>query len=196
MRIDFSRTLTIGLCFVLSACQLGSGLSGLSGLSGRGKAAVLNGAVRIAAPQGYCIKPPKADDLASPTVVFLGRCSSQSKKAAALVTLTIGAEASGGVMSAGGAAMAAFFRSDEGRATLSRTAQAQDVTVLSASGTDAVLWLYLKDAAVGDYWRAITAISGRLVTLSATGTPDHPLLPEEGRALLEATYAAMQKANR
>lgn len=190
MQIDFSRTLTIGLCFVLAACQFGSGLSG------RGTVAVLNGAVRIAAPPGYCIEPPKGDPSAATAVVFLGRCSSQSKKAAALVTLTIGAEASGGVMTAGGPAMAAFFRSDEGRAALSRTAQAQDVAVLSASGTDAVLWLYLKDAAVGAYWRAITAISGRLVTLSATGSPDHPLVPQEGRALLEATYAAMQKANR
>jgi hypothetical protein len=35
-----------------------------------------------------------------------------------------------------------------------------------------------------------------LVTLSATGTVEHPLLPEDGRALLEASYSALQKANR
>ena len=199
MRIVFVRLAGIGLCLSLAACQLGSGLSGLPSLSmlaGRAETVVLDGAIRVVAPRGYCIEPQSAAGSAQTAVVFLGRCAARSKVVAALVTISIGAEASGGVMTAGGVALAAFFQSEEGRATLSRSAKAEDVTLISASGSESVLWLYLNDAAIGSYWRAISAISGRLVTLSATGTVEHPLLPEDGRALLEASYSALQKANR
>lgn len=192
MRTVFSKLVVIGLGLILAACQPGAGLLGLSG---GGETMVMQGGLRIAAPRGYCIEPQAESGAAQTAVVFLGRCSASAKLAAALVTISIGPEASGGVMTAGGRALAAFFQSDAGRATLSRSAKAEDVTLISASGSGSVLWLYLKDAAIGSYWRAVGAISGRLVTLSATGVPAHPLPPEEGRALLQASYAALEKAN-
>jgi hypothetical protein len=190
MRTQVFKTLLIGLCLTLAGCQLGSGLVGRTDM------VILDGAMQIAAPTGYCIEPQAGRVAATTTVVFLGRCSAQSKTAAAVVTISIGAPASGGVTTAGAAALADFFKSEPGRAALSRSGKAQDVRLITARGTASVLWLYLEDVDIGSYWRAITAVRGRLVTLSATGIVGHPLLPEAGLALLQSTYAALQKANR
>lgn len=181
-------TMAAGL--MLSSCQLGSGFT-----SSRA-APVLGGALQIGVPPGYCIDG-KASREARDTAVFLmGRCTDAVKATPALITVSIGQGGSAGVMTAGGPALAAFFASNQGRATLSRSGRASDVKIIAALGSGDAFLLHLQDRNVGEYWRAVIGVKARLVTLSATGTDEVPLAPPEGRKILESTLEALRAANK
>ena len=75
----------------------------------------------------------------------MGRCTDAVKSIPALISVSIGQGGSAGVMSAGGPALAAFFASDQGRATLSRDGRASSVTILEALGSDDAFLLHLQD---------------------------------------------------
>lgn len=70
------------------------------------------------------------------------------------------------------------------------------MTVIEALSSEGAFLLHLNDAQEGAYWRAILGLSGRLVTISVTGSPDLPLAPAEGRKVLDKAVAAMQSANK
>jgi hypothetical protein len=98
-------------------------------------------------------------------------------------------------MAAGGEQLAAFFTSDQGRATLARSGQTGDVTISRAAmaGNDFVM--LLSDSSVGTYWRGITALRGRAVSVSAVGTETVEVSPDLGREILDATLASLHDAN-
>jgi hypothetical protein len=178
------------LCVLSAGCEPGSGLDPRPAVS------VLGGAAQIGLPRGYCIDKSASRDTGKTAVVFLGRCSSSAKTQPALISIALGEAGSAGVMTASGAELAKFFQSTEGRRTLSRNGRAKDVRVISAAGRENLFLLHLYDAPVGEYWRAITAIRGRLLTITTIGSRQQPLAPAEGRKLLDATVASMQAANR
>jgi hypothetical protein len=186
----FSKLAALLLCVMISACVPGDALSPPKTV------AVLGGAAQIGLPRGYCIDKAASRDTGKTAVMFLGRCSSSTKAQPALISIALGQAGSAGVMTASGAELATFFQSNEGRRTLSRNGRAKDVRVISAAGRDNLFLLHLHDAPVGEYWRAITAIRGRLLTISTIGSRQQPLAPAEGRKLLDATLASMQAANR
>ena len=156
---------------------------------------LLDGAVIAAAPAGYCIAPGAGQRGTDSAVVLMGRCSSRSEADPAVLTLSVGEAGSAGAMAAGGEVLAAYFTSDEGKAALSRDGEASDVRVLEAVMAGDAFLLHVADAAVGDYWRALAGVRGRLVTVSASG-PEGQALPEEkGRALVDAAMAALRRAN-
>lgn len=157
--------------------------------------ALLDGAVVAAAPAGYCVAPGAGRRGEDSAVVLMGRCSDRSEADPAVVTLSVGAAGSAGAMTAGGAALADFFRSDEGRAMLSREGRAADVRVLEAVGRTDAFFLHVEDRSVGDYWRALTGVRGRLVTVSVAGPEGQALPPAKGRALVESAVTALRKAN-
>ena len=148
-----------------------------------------------AAPPGYCIDPAAVQKSGDTVVAVLGRCASISQMAPGLLTISVGQPGSAGVMAAGGEALAAFFASTEGRRVLSRSGRAQDVQLRQAVGSKDAFVMRLTDRAVGDYWRAVTGIGGRLVTISATGAEGTPLAPEAGRKLVDAAVLALRMAN-
>ncbi len=158
---------------------------------------ILDGAVVAAAPKGYCISPGagmRGDDSA---VILMGRCSSGPAVTAspAIITLSVGPAGSAGVLIGGARDLSAFFRSDDGRAALSRRGEAEDVRVLAAAGTDTTFVLHVADNATGDYWRAFRGLRGRLTTVSVTGSPEAPLTSDQSRAVLDATMGALDAAN-
>jgi hypothetical protein len=157
--------------------------------------AVLDGAVSVAGPRGYCVDPAATHELADAAVALIGRCPGALAVTPALLTMTVGPAASAGVLAAGGPAMTEYFTSAEGRAALSRSGQALDVRVIAAVGVGDAYLLHLQDRAVGEYWRAVVGLNGRLVTVSANGTQGAPLPPPVGRALLDATLIALRRVN-
>jgi hypothetical protein len=157
--------------------------------------AVLGGAVRVAGPRGYCTDPEATREQADTAVVLMGRCPGALAVAPALLTMSVGPTASSGVLAAGGPALTAYFTSPEGRATLSRTGRAADVSVIEALGVGNAYLLHLHDRAVGEYWRAVIGLSGRLVTISANGARDIPLAPATGRSLVDAALVALHRVN-
>ncbi|MGL6211529.1 MAG: cation transport ATPase, partial [Paracoccaceae bacterium] len=64
-----------------------------------------------------------------------------------------------------------------------------------AIGVGNSLLLHVSDRAVGEYWRALVGVRGRLVTVSASGAEGAPLDPAAGRKLLDATLIALEGAN-
>lgn len=177
------------LPLVLAACVGGTGFT-----SSRA-APVLGGAMQVGVPPGYCIDGKASRETRNGAVILMGRCTDAMKAKPALISVSVGQAGSGGVMTAGGPALAAFFTSAQGRATLSRDGRAKDIKVLEALGSGDAFLLHLQDRTVGEYWRAVVSIKGRLVTISTTGTAEVPLPPKDGRALLETTLKALRSAN-
>lgn len=156
---------------------------------------ILDGTVKVAAPSGYCIDPKTSVVRGDAVVVLIGRCTARGGVAAALVSLTVGAPASAGVLLAGPDALAKFFTSYAGRRLLARDGKAAHVTVTQALVDGSSLYLHVKDQQAGEYWRAITAIKGRLVTISASGTERAPLTPDQGFKLVRDTIRLLVQRN-
>lgn len=166
---------------------------------------VLEGAVTVVPPAGYCIEPASRLEREDSALLLAGRCEGQEALAPAVLAATVGVAGSGvGVdVAAGGAEMAAFFRSAPGRAALSARGRPGDVTVLEARGDGTAFYLRFADAgraAAGgvqaDGWRALFPVAGRLVSLSVSGTPTAPVGRDSGYALITAFAAATHAANR
>ena len=178
------------LCLLaLSGCDVpGTG-------SGMHEVALLGGALKVTAPPGYCIDPKQSVSRGQSVVVLIGRCTDGGTVAAALVSLTVGAPASAGVLLAGPDALARFFTTNAGRRVLARDGVAGHVNVMQAQVAEGSLLLHVKDQTAGEYWRAITAIKGRLVTISASGAEGAPLTPDQGLKLVRDMMALLDRRN-
>ena len=190
-----ARLAALCLLLVAAGCQMALPLRLAAGPA---RLAVLDGAVTVVAPRGYCIDPAASLHDADTAVVLIGRCRTDARSAAqvaAVVTVSVGPGGSAGVMTAGGAALSAFFTSDQGRALLARSGRAADVQVIQARARDDAFVMQVADRSAGVYWRAVTGIGGRLVTVSASGAEGADLAPEAGLPLVESTLAALRAAN-
>ena len=191
----------------LSACQPGA-IGGVP--AGTSQAmAVSGGTVTVAGPAGYCIDKGPSRDSSAGAFVLLGSCAALSGSASAaqpdfpaILTATVLPGAPDTELEALFPAMADFFRSDLGRAALSRSGRAEDVSLAQVLSRDGVLYLQLNDksAVTGqqvepEYWRAILQVRDRIVTLSALGLRDRPLPAAEKRRVLEAFVARVRAAN-
>ena len=193
MFIWTSKAHHLALILLIAGCQMDPGAFATPVQT---KAiAVLGGAVQVAAPAGYCVDKQSARQQADGAVVLMGRCSGGANTAPAVISVTIGAAGSAGIMADGGAALAAYFQTTDGRAALSRTGAADRVTIVQAANSDGAYILRIVEAGVGDYWRAIAGISGRLVTMSVQGPTGSALDQATGRKLLGASLAALRRAN-
>ena len=193
MFIWISKAPYLALILLLAACQVSPAVFALQG-SNR-QMSVLGGEVLVAAPSGYCVDKSSARQQSDGAVVLIGRCSSASQRPSAVIGVTIGIAASAGVIADGGVALAAFFQTPDGRAMLSRTGQAETVRLVQSGTVDGVFVMRIAETDVGDYWRAVLGISGRLVTVSVQGPEGTSLDPTAGQTLLHATIASMRRAN-
>ena len=166
-----------------------------TGIGSSRSAPVLGGALQIGVPPGYCIDGGASRERGDNAVILMGRCNDAAKAIPALISVSVGQAGSAGVMSAGGTELAAFFTSAQGRATLSRDGRASDIKVVEALGVADAFLLRLQDRRSGEYWRAVIGVQGRLVTISATGTPELPLTTADSRAVLDSALIALRKAN-
>lgn len=188
----------------LLGCLLLAGCLPMPGAAPRGQS-VLGGAVRIAAPGGYCIDPAAGLQAADTALVLIGRCTGGpgTLRAPAILTIAVGRQGTGFEVATSGDELTAFFSSDQGRAALSHTGRAKTVTLLETLVVREAFLMRLRDSSPNpdspgqaESWRAVLAVAGRLVTLTVTGTTRSPLSRDAGRALLDRFVAAMQAANR
>ena len=193
MFIWISKAHRFALILLLAACQMESGAFAPAGQTRA--MSVLGGAMQVAAPSGYCVDRQSARQQADGAVVLMGRCSGGSSHAAAVISVTIGDAGSAAVLADGGTALAAYVQTTAGRAALSRTSAAGSVQIVQAANSDGTFTMRIVEAGVGDYWRAIVGISGRLVTLSVQGPTASALDSATGRKLLGASILAMRRAN-
>lgn len=188
MSIAISRLGGFGLILLLAGCVAGLG-------QGR-STPILGGAMVVGVPAGYCVDPSSGRETGDRAIVLIGKCDAGSAAVPAVVTLSVGAAGSAAAVAGGPGLLAEFFTSDDGRRSLSRDGDARAVRILHAAGSGDALVMRVQDEAVGEYWRAVTGLRGRLVTLSVAGTDGAPLDAEQGRALLDRALAALVAANR
>lgn len=194
---------------LLAAAFLSACVAGGIGGSAPGSMAVLGGSVTVAGPRGFCVDSTASRDGREAAFVLLGSCASLSGSPLAPAPqvpaiLTASVLAGGAELVAETEPLAAFFRSPAGRAALSRSGEADTVEVLETVARNGAIFLRVRDTSASgpegppvepEYWRAILALNGRLVTLSALGHKARPLSGGAKRAAIEAFLARMRAAN-
>lgn len=190
----------------LSAC-VPTEFGGISGVATR-SLVVSDGAVTVTAPQGYCIDRSASRDGAEGAFVLIGTCAALSgalsagqpvKPAVLTASVLTGAPAEGiaGILPE----MSGFFATEAGRAALSRSGEADSVDLLQAVSQGDTLYLRVSDRSAAEapvepeYWRAVLALRGRMVTLSSLSLAKFPLTQEEKRSVLEQFVSRMRAAN-
>lgn len=168
--------------------------------------ALAGSSVVVTGPPGFCIDPAATRDGVK-AFVLMGSCASiagdpDARKPAApgLVTVTVSSDPDTFVdVATASAALERFFRSDAGRATLSRSGRAESVRVLDSRTRGGTLYFHVRDTSPGgpagtvpDYWRALTNVGDTLVTVTVVGFENRPIAAEEGRALIEAAVARVR----
>lgn len=156
-------------------------------------------AFRIVAPAGYCLaEGAVARQRGSDFAAFIP-CT-PGGAATGVLSATVGA--AGSSQPVDPQAMAAFFTGPAGRRALSRARDARSVTVHEVLSVDAAILVRMTDRArppaaigPGESWRAVMAVDGRLVTLSASPARGTTLTRDAGRRLIGGFVAAMRLAN-
>ena len=183
---------------VLAGCDVG--------LDGRGirTLAVLDGAVSVRGPDGYCVD--QQSSRAGSGFAVLAGCALVSDATVmpaheALITVQIGSAGSATVTGAE-AELAALLRTAQGAALLSDSSDAGSVQVDRVDRADGVVVVRLSDAAPAQVqglerreWRAFLDIRGRLTTISLRGFDRAPLPAEQGLRLLSQAIGALRAAN-
>ncbi|MCU0900118.1 MAG: hypothetical protein MUC82_06440 [Cypionkella sp.] len=149
--------------------------------------------ITVQGPAGYCPDPATLRQTDGAAAILLGRCTDQADAMPAVISITFGRPGSAAAMAPGGAEMAAFFASEAGRKSLSRRGRASDVAVTSARSVGDLFLFRVADRAEGVYWRGMTAMNGRTVSVKVSG-PD--LEEDQSRDLVEDTAKALRRANR
>lgn len=189
MFIWINKSIVLIALVGLTACQ------GMDFASPSRSISILDGAVTIVPPKGYCVDAKASRSGEDNAVILMGRCSASSDRAAALVTTSLGVAGSDAALSIGPVALTGFFNSADGLAMLSSSGKAEDVTLSKSQIEGEALFLLIDDKTTGTYWRAFSSLSGRLLTLTAAGVDTVILNPDDGRELLSQTLIALNKAN-
>lgn len=169
---------------------------------------VADGGLRLVAPRGFCVDPRSLRDEGAAAFVLFGNCAALSGNAEdarpdypVVLSATVSNQAGAEGLESRFAQMRAFFRSPAGRAALSRAGKAETVEVLDIRADDDLLLIRLSDRApMGDapvaqtYWRAITEVRGRILSLSVLPLKNRPVTDAAQRALLQQ-FAAYIRAN-
>jgi hypothetical protein len=192
MSIWISKGAVAALLLVLAACV--PGLPDLGTSSSRSMP-VMGGAIQVAAAPGYCVDRQASRETDAQAVVIIGRCSDRSGSLPAIVTVAVGAPGSAASLTAGPEALAQFFASEDGRATLGRDGDAASVSIRDIRTVDGRLILHLDDAATGETWRTLFGLRGRLVSVSVSATTGRGQTGAAGRTLLDMSTTAMIRSN-
>lgn len=190
---------------LLAACQPGA-----TGGQAARSLVVMGGALTVAGPKGYCIDRAASRSGPDGAFVLLGSCASlgrspsfEAPRYPAILTVSV---LPGGPDSATFAqsfdAIAAFIRSEPGRRALARSGDASKVEILQTERRGNVLFLRLRDESRDEgrrvepeYWRAILALRGQIVTASALSVPERPVSQSAKRRILEELIARLAAAN-
>jgi hypothetical protein len=170
--------------------------------------AVADGAVVIAGPKGFCVDRRESRLTPMGGFVFMGSCAvvrgglfRYRPARPAILTASVGGPVGPNLTDGAADALRTYFRSNEGRAALSRSGDARTVTVLEDQVGAGAFLLYLRDVsrfpggvAAPEYWRAVFDVGGRMIVLSAYGVQPGPLDRDEGLQMINAFVNAVRSA--
>lgn len=150
--------------------------------------------VLIAGPHGFCIDPTQTKDKRKSAFVLLGSCAAISNAAhlpepdvPAILMATVSGETDSAPIALSIDALTRFFKTDAGRAALSRDGKAETVEVIETLSRGGAFYIHARDtstdtlAGAGDeYWRALFNVKGRIVSVLVVGLEDFPISKSEG----------------
>ncbi len=194
----------LGLGFLASCMSLGG-----DDAAAPRSVQVTSDLVTITGPRGFCVDPTSTQNGGGTGFVLLGNCAAISGSAraaqpdvAAVLTATVSAPSEGASLTANLDALDGFFRSDDGRALLSRSGDASSVQILETRTSGAMFLLHARDTSAGDmvgvatdYWRAYMDIGQRLATLSVLSLTDADISDATALATLTDFAGAVRQAN-
>ena len=165
--------------------------------------------VTIAGPSGFCVDPTAIQNADDTGFVLLGNCAAISGSdlagqpdVSAVLTAAVSAPSVGASLTANLAALDTFFRSEDGRALLSRSGDASSVQILATQTADDMFLLHARDTSGGnltgvatDYWRAYLDIGPRLATLSVLALADDEVSDDAALDVLSDFASVVQAAN-
>ncbi|OAN69282.1 hypothetical protein A8B78_05415 [Jannaschia sp. EhC01] len=203
MRI--SRLLSPLVALALAGCV--GGLSG--GDDAPRRVQVTSDAVTITGPSGFCVDPTATRNSDDTGFVLLGNCAAISGRARAgqpdvpaVLTAAVSAPSAGAGLTGNLDALDTFFRSENGRALLSRSGDAGSVQILDTRTQSGMFLLHARDTSArevvgvaSDYWRAYMDIGQRLATLSVLALEDAQVSDAAALATLTQFANAVQGAN-
>ncbi|RYH01973.1 dihydroxy-acid dehydratase [Salipiger sp. IMCC34102] len=186
------RLAILGAALFVSGCA-----GGLPGAGGAQRTVVLDRAIQLTAPGGYCVDP----QISRPArgFAFLAACAVIDPRAevappAALAIVTVQAGAAGGA-TVGGAErdFRDFLRTEQGRTLLAAGDMGGPIEILTTDVEPNRVRVYTRDltppvirGTQAESWRAFTDVAGRTVTVTVRGLADEPLSQTRGRSLLDA----------
>ncbi|GGD37223.1 hypothetical protein [Sinisalibacter lacisalsi] len=198
----------LGFTVMLAGCSDGvRGASTQSTARGTPSVQVMSKSFTISGPRGFCIDEAAMRETAAGAFVMLGSCAAISgnnrdakPRIPAVLTASVAA-AETPLDDAGLDRLAAFFATDEGRSTLARSEDAEEVVVLELSRDDNLVLVHARDGAragdmAGDYWRGVFSLAGQLVTVTVAGFRAAPLDETAGTKLARDFAEAIRRANR
>jgi len=187
---------------VLTGCEgglpsLGS-FGGTSTVEAQETVTVTRQEVNLSGTRGFCVDPVSTRDAAGQAFVVFGNCAAITGDPTepqpwlqAVVTATVTAGDGGMSVAPQAPALLEFFRTPGGRATLSRTEDAQTVSILESFVEDGSIYLHVRDTsppvfggAQNTYWRGYTDADGTVVALSVIGFEDTPISGSDGISVL------------
>ncbi len=169
--------------------------------------AVANRSVVIGGPPGYCIDRPGSKLGGDTAFVVLASCATIARDpelgrpgAFGLLTASVDKEeADGPGLLSSPEALEALLTSENGRAALARDGRADSVQILDLSRQDDAILIHLRDTSQAQlagventYWRGLTDLNGRLVTISVVSFAERPLSADQGLATLRAFLARIR----
>jgi hypothetical protein len=192
---------------LLGGCVPGVGGGGTGGAPAQ--AVVTADQVVIAGPPGFCVDESATRSEGDTAFVLLGNCAaiSGSRRAAqpdmsVVLTAAVSDASDAGSIAESLGELETYFRSEEGRALLSRTQEPGTVTVLETDALGDMFILHASDTSEGavegvvpDYWRAYFDVGRRIATLSVLAMEGEGVTREDSLAALMAFVGKVQAAN-
>ena len=171
---------------------------------------IAGSAITVSGPRGFCIdRAATSGEPQEQAVVVLSSCRelgsgflAHEPEAPAILTAAVAPDGTRLDIVSSADQMRAFFATERGRAALSRESKAATVTVMESFLAEDAYFLRLSDSAPfpggdvsRDYWRAILAVDGRVLTASVYGTGGGPLARNDGIRLLRSFVLAIRESS-
>lgn len=188
-------------------------LAGCVGFGGNGDAPrevqVTSDQITITGPRGFCVDPTATQSTIDTAFVILGNCAAisgsareEQPEAPAVLTAAVASRSGGAGLTENIEALDAFFRSEDGRALLSRASDGSTVQILETRTQAGLFLLHARDTSAGDivgvspdYWRAYMEVGPRLATLTVLALEESATSDAQALATLTQFVGAVRRAN-
>jgi hypothetical protein len=209
MRISepFRRLGALALLALLPGCIGGLGGGGTGGAPAQ--AVVTSDMLVITGPRGFCVDESATRAENDTAFVLLGNCAaiSESRRAdqpdvPVVLTAAISEASDGGSISESLGDLDTYFRSEGGRALLSRSQDAESVNVIETLVEADQFLIHASDTSTGamegvaqDYWRAYFDMGSRIATLSVFALQGETVSREDSLGALRGFVQSVRLAN-